>query len=172
VLAGGKLTLDRDLCRTDLHALEAAFQSAERLRDADPASLKAAARSVLEHYPGPLLGSEDQPWIAKPRDALRARFVRCVQKLGEALERDGEAATAIDLYRQGLQADNLAEPLYRGLMRALAATGDQAEALNTFRRCRELLSVVLGLQPSAETQALHRAIVAGRAAGRPAASHS
>jgi DNA-binding SARP family transcriptional activator len=46
-------------------------------------------------------------------------------------------------------------------MRALAATGDQAEALNAFRRCRELLSIVLGIKPSAETDHLYREISAG-----------
>ena len=48
-------------------------------------------------------------------------------------------------------------------MRALAATGDQAEALNAFRRCRELLSIVLGVKPSAETDHLYREIAAGAA---------
>jgi DNA-binding SARP family transcriptional activator len=47
-------------------------------------------------------------------------------------------------------------------MRSLAATGDHAEALNAFRRCRELLSIVLGIKPSAETDRLHREIVAGQ----------
>ena len=70
--------------------------------------------------------------------------------------------TAIDVYRRGLEADNLAESFYRGLMRSLAATGDQAEALNAFRRCRELLSIVLGVKPSAETDRLSREIAAGR----------
>ena len=65
------------------------------------------------------------------------------------------------MYRRGLEADNLGESLYRGLMRAFAARGDQAEALNAFRRCRELLSIVLGVKPSAETERLHREIAAG-----------
>ena len=47
-------------------------------------------------------------------------------------------------------------------MRAFAATGDQAEALNAFRRCRELLSIVLGVKPSPETDHLYREIAAGR----------
>src|SRR4029077_16098205 len=117
---------------------------------------------LLDAYPGPLLGGEESPWIAKPRDALRARFVRALMHLGDPLERGGDWASAIDVYRRGLEADNLAESFYRGLMRALAATGDHAEALNAFRRCRELLSIVLGVKPSAETDHLYREIAAGR----------
>jgi LuxR family transcriptional regulator, maltose regulon positive regulatory protein len=116
---------------------------------------------LLAAYPGPLLGTEEPAWIAKPREALRARVVRTLVRLGEALERQRDWAMAIDVYRRGLEADNLGESLYRGLMRALAARGDQAEALNAFRRCRELLSIVLGVKPSAETERLHREIVAG-----------
>ena len=101
-------------------------------------------------------------WIAKPRDALRARVVRTLMRMGEHLEGAGDFATAIDVYRRGLEADNLAESFYRGLMRALAATGDQAEAINAFRRCRELLSIVLGVKPSAETERLHQEIAARR----------
>ena len=84
-------------------------------------------------------------------------------RLGEQLEAKRDWERAIDLYRRGLEADNLAESFYRGLMRALAATGDQAEALNAFRRCRELLSIVLGIKPSAETDRLYREIAAGAA---------
>lgn len=35
---------------------------------------------------------------------------------------------------------------------------DNTEALRVYRRCRELLSVVLGLQPSPETEAVRRSL--------------
>jgi LuxR family maltose regulon positive regulatory protein len=163
VLAAGKLSLARNLVWTDVWALDAAFDAAERAGTSDvaDASPGRVARRLLDAYPGPLLSTEENPWIAKPRDALRARFVRSLMRLGEQLEQRRDWVTAIDVYRRGLEADNLAESFYRGLMRALAATGDQAEALNAFRRCRELLSIVLGVKPAAETERLHREIVAG-----------
>jgi DNA-binding SARP family transcriptional activator len=165
VLAAGKLSLARSLAWTDVWALDAALAAAQDAAEAgasDVATISRAARRLLDAYPGPLLGAEDPPWIAQPRDALRARFVRTLLRLGEQLERRGDQATAIDVYRRGLEADNLAEPFYRGLMRALATTGAQADAINAFRRCRELLSIVLGVKPSAETEQLHQEIVAGR----------
>ena len=158
-LSSGQMSLTRSLVWTDVWALEAALENA----GAGESGPAAAARRLLDAYPGPLLGGEDNPWVAKPRDALRARFVRALMDLGAALERAGDWTTAIDVYRRGLEADNLAESFYRGLMRALAATGNHAEALGAFRRCRELLSIVLGLKPSAETDSLYRQIVAGHA---------
>jgi DNA-binding SARP family transcriptional activator len=79
--------------------------------------------------------------------------------LGETLEQDNAWAGAAELYRRGLEADNVAEVLYRALMRALIAMGEQAEALNVFRRCRELLSIVLGMSPAPATERLHQQIL-------------
>jgi ATP/maltotriose-dependent transcriptional regulator MalT/DNA-binding SARP family transcriptional activator len=162
-LTGGKLALAPELVWTDVRAFQQALDAAQHAREsqANAAAIARAARELLAAYPGPLLGTEDAPWVAKPRDALRARMLRVVAALGEALESAQDWTSAIDVYRRGLEADNLAEPLYRGLMRALAASGDRAEALVAFRRCRELLSVVLGLTPSAETERLYRDIAAG-----------
>ncbi len=37
--------------------------------------------------------------------------------------------------------------------------GDPAGALTTYRRCRELLSIVLGRKPAAETEAIRASLV-------------
>ncbi len=157
-LAGGKLSLSRALAWTDVWALQAALDAAESTSEDSGAAPTRVARQLLDAYPGPLLGAEENMWIGKPREVLRARFVRTLMRLGEALEREREWVAAIDLYRRGIEADNLAESLYRGLMRSLAATGDQAEAINAYRRCRELLSIVLGVAPAADTERLYREI--------------
>ena len=70
VLAAGKLSLARSLAWTDVWALEAALDAADarRARRAE-ASTARAARRLLDAYPGPLLGTEESSWIAKPRDA-------------------------------------------------------------------------------------------------------
>ena len=55
---------------------------------------------------------------------------------------------------RALEQDNLAEAIYRRLMICQREQGDAAGALTTYRRCRELLSIVLSRRPSAETEAL------------------
>src|SRR5262249_43866215 len=111
-LVSGKLSLARALIWTDVSSFEAALDYATD-ESAPPAQ---RARRLLDAYPGALLGEEESPWTPKPRDALRARFVRTLLELGEQLERQRDFATAIQVYRRGLEADNLAEPFYRGLM--------------------------------------------------------
>ena len=111
-----------------------------------PPRWRAPPARLLDAYPGPLLGAEEHR--GSPSRATRCGRGSCARWRGSASasSRTATFATAIDVYRRGLEADNLAESFYRGLMRALAATGDKAEALNAFRRCRELLSIVLGVQ--------------------------
>ena len=106
-------------------------------------------------YRGHLFGEAEPPfWALALRDRLRARFIRSVDALGQRLESTGQAEAAIALYRAALEQDNLAEELYQRLIGCHLARGEAAQALNTYRRCRELLSIVLGLKPSARTEAL------------------
>ncbi|MBX3465124.1 MAG: hypothetical protein KF830_18290 [Planctomycetes bacterium] len=161
-LSGGKLTLSRTLAWSDVDALEQALDAAA-LRDGDAAALERAAQQLLEAWRGPLLGQEEPTWVLQPRDALRARVLSALGRLGERLERAGAAEAASALYRRALEADNLAESLHRALMRSLAAAGQRAEAIAAYRRCRELLQAVLGIAPSAQTEALYRELT-GRGA--------
>jgi DNA-binding SARP family transcriptional activator len=55
--------------------------------------------------------------------------------------------------------DNLAEELYRRLILCLQVKGERAEALRVYRGCRDMLSVVLGVQPTLETQTLYRELL-------------
>jgi DNA-binding SARP family transcriptional activator len=70
-------------------------------------------------------------------------------------EQDRRWDLAADLYARLLELDNLAEPVYRRLMLCHRELGETAEALRVFRRCRHLLSVVLGTGPSAQTRAVY-----------------
>ena len=51
--------------------------------------------------------------------------------------------------------------LFRRLMLTYRNLGQSAGALEVYRRCRHLLSVVLGVKPSAETEAIYRSLKAG-----------
>jgi DNA-binding SARP family transcriptional activator len=93
------------------------------------------------------------------RDRLQARLARAVLARGQALEAQQDFAAARLLYERALDLDNLAEPVYRRLMVCQRELGDPAGALSTYRRCRELLSIVLGRQPTAETEAVRASLV-------------
>jgi DNA-binding SARP family transcriptional activator len=84
-----------------------------------------------------------------------------VAQHGQALAEAGEAQAAIDCYVRGLEADPLAEDLYRRLMLAYSGLDRRAEALAAYRRCRIALRSVLDVEPAPETKAIFDAIRAG-----------
>jgi DNA-binding SARP family transcriptional activator len=144
VLADGKLSLSRGAVWLDTWAFDNAL-------DADPPRVAEA----LALYRGAFLGLETPaPWALPLRDRLQARFIRSVLAEGHALESAGDFAAARALYERALEQDNLAEALYRRLMVCQREAGDAAAALTTYRRCRELLSIVLGRKPAPETEAI------------------
>jgi ATP/maltotriose-dependent transcriptional regulator MalT/DNA-binding SARP family transcriptional activator len=163
VLAEGKLSLDRRQCWVDVWAFERVAREAEACARAADASIDDAVRfgrALLGAYPGHFLADEDAPWAMALRDRLRSKLARTVLALGGRLQAALAWHDVVALYQRALELDNLAEELYRGLMICHRELGQPASALQTYRRCRELLSVVLGLAPSAETEAVRRTLEA------------
>lgn len=156
VLEQGRLTLDPARCWTDVRALE----QLEASMNGQP---HLEAQALLDLYRGPFLASEDEAsWLLATRERARSRFVRMADRLGETLVGAGEVDAAIDLLRRGIEIEPLEEALYRQLMRVQLSRGRHAEAVATYRRCRQMLSVVLGTAPSGETERLGQSIgVAG-----------
>jgi DNA-binding SARP family transcriptional activator len=141
--------------------IEAQLRAGIGAQHVDDGELENRRVQLLSLYRGHLFGEAETPfWALALRDRLRARFIRSVDALGQRLECTGRAEDAIAMYRAGLEHDNLAEELYQRLIACHLARGEPAQALNTYRRCRELLSIVLSLKPSARTEAL-----VGRIAG-------
>jgi DNA-binding SARP family transcriptional activator len=106
-----------------------------------------------------LAGDSDQPWSVQLRERLRARFVQHLQRRAAQLEKQGAWANAATLYARGIETEDLAEELYQGLMRCHRELGRPAEGLAVYRRLRQILSVVLGIAPTAQSDALYRSLV-------------
>ena len=166
VLAEGKLSLDRRQCWLDVWAFQRIARNADAAAlagDAPAADLVRLGRALLDAYPGHFLASEeDARWAIELRDRLHAKLARAVLGLGERLQAAERWGEALALYERALEIDNLAEALYRGLMICQRELGQPTAALQTYRRCGELLSVVLGVSPSAETEAVRRSLGAAR----------
>jgi adenylate cyclase len=161
----GKLSLDRAKCWVDVWAFEelAARCESEASEAAQLTAeqLSALAKELLRLYAGHFLEKESQEaWAITARDKLKAKFVRSVTLLGARLEQSKQWDQAISLYSHALELDNLSEPLYRRLMICHREQGEPAEALNVYRRCRDMLSIVLGMKPSAETESVRHTLAA------------
>lgn len=157
LLRDGGLTLEPGTCWVDVHALDALFERSESLLRAEHSEddLDELARRLLALYAGPFLaGDESYPPIIAARERVRARFLRQISAIASRHEVQGRWARAVELYQRIVEQDVLAEEIYRRLIRCQAQLGHRAEAFETYRRCRDNLSIILGIQPSHETEAL------------------
>ena len=154
----GTLSLDPSKCWIDTMALDDVVTRVERAAHASVNPGEAIVpfmKELLQLYAGHFLVSETQEaWAVAARDKFRAKFIRAVAVVGGSLEARQEWEQAVALFSRALELDNLAEALYRRLMVCYRELGEPAEALNVYRRCREMLSIVLGVKPSLETEAI------------------
>ena len=160
LLRGGAVSLNAGTCWTDLAALDACFAEVDSLRpDAGFELVSALAERALALCQGEFLASEDElPDVLAARARTQARFARQMLALGTRLEGQGQAETAARLYERVAEQQPLAEEVHRRLIVCLLALGRRAEAYEVYRRCRQQLSVVLGIRPAPETEALVAAL--------------
>lgn len=152
----GELALNEARVWTDVGALGELCGRVDALGAVDPVAtaVKRLAELLLDLYRGPLLPGDDEAWLHAPREAWRRRFLAAVDRLGGLLETAAEWTEAQHLYTRALEAEPLAEASYRGLMRCAHARHDPAAAFSAYRKCRDILSIVLARPPSPQTEAL------------------
>jgi DNA-binding SARP family transcriptional activator len=164
----GRVGLDPCRCWVDTWAFERLLARADAARTQGPADGKALAESLqyteqaLALYHGPFLAGEPvHVWVVSLRERLHARLLRHLVEIGRHWEQAGRWAEAAAGYERALEVDGCAEEFYRRLMAAYHRLGRPAEALAVYQRCRRTLAGLLGVEPSPETEALHRALRAG-----------
>jgi len=165
-MEGGKVSLNRDQLWVDVWEFEEELQ---RPHGPEAHDIERIGRLRLL-YQGHFLQHEtEKPWVLKARQELRDRLLRAIRDAARKCEHARRWEDAANLYRSGIELDSLNEGLYRGLMLCHQELGDHSEALQAYRRCRELLTRFLGIPPNAKTQALYHS-VRERAAYTPVGS--
>ncbi|HUE86779.1 MAG TPA: BTAD domain-containing putative transcriptional regulator [Vicinamibacterales bacterium] len=102
----------------------------------------------------PFLADEEAPWIAAPRERLRAMLSRGLQILTTVSLENGESELAVQHANDLVALDPFRETSYQQLMRLHARMGNRGEALRVFSRLRELLRDELGTSPSPQSEAI------------------
>ncbi|MEU2787959.1 BTAD domain-containing putative transcriptional regulator [Streptomyces sp. NPDC007100] len=147
-----------------------AAEGTAALRDGDPATAAGLLDEALALWHGPALadlpGRDGDPLAVRAErrhgEARRARLAAEVAA--------GRAADALAELAALATAEPLDEPLQALRIRALAAAGRQAEALQAYEEVRAGLADQLGTDPGAELRALHADLLAGAPAPEPRAA--
>jgi DNA-binding SARP family transcriptional activator len=156
----GRLSLDHRLAWVDIWVMEKTFRrewesNGERL---ESASLR-LAEEALALYNGPFLPGDDRPWTESCREKAKSRFLVFVRGLARHFENGGQWQQAAEVYLHGLETEDLAEELYRRLMRCYQQSGCRGEAIRAYERCRNVLNATAGIKPALATEALYRQIM-------------
>jgi LuxR family transcriptional regulator, maltose regulon positive regulatory protein len=151
----GKLQINPTLCWVDAWAFEQACRELELGGSAGACEPVQALRL----YGGEAFAAETlQAWMLAARDRWRSKFLRVVRIVGAAQESNAGWQQAIETYEAGIRADPLCEEFYQAVMLGLLKQGKTAEAYSAYRRCRDALSITLGVNPSVQTEALRKQI--------------
>jgi LuxR family maltose regulon positive regulatory protein len=154
VVSQGRLRLNDRVVWVDAFVLAALGEA-----DCTDEAMGDRVRRLLLLYRGPFFTDEMGPWMFAARERLRSKFLRCVGELADILHASHSYSAQADLYQRVLEIEPLAEYVYRGLMQCLIAQGRDAEALQVYQRCEEVLARLLQAQPSAPTRELYASIV-------------
>jgi len=161
----GEISLVPDYCWVDVWEFERMLAMTRRIlsRDftgKDAGRFELLSSRLLDLYQGHFLTGEDATsWSVSQRERLRSKFITHLLDAGRYWESCELWDRAIACYQRGLEVDDLIEDLYRRLMVCHLETHNIGEGLSVYERCRNVLSVVLGLQPEPETEVLHHALM-------------
>lgn len=153
--------LDIPRASVDAWRFDDLFRNSRALAAADPCAALSLCEQGLSLWQGPAFGEFANTFARHAAVALeeaRAAASELRVELLLKLQRFADACTGAEAL---VAAHPLRETAWRLLLRTLAASGRQAEALEAFQSLRGHLSDRLGVEPSSQTAAVHQQILQG-----------
>ena len=157
IVKEGKVSLDPRRVTSDARAFVEAAGDAEAVGDGRhrAGDVGEIGDRLLQTFSEmPLEHEESTAWREAVRERYRAAFVRAVRALVAYWHRAGDAPRSAVLIEAAIAREPLAESLYRMLIQIHLDAGNATEAMRVYRQCRQMLSVLIGAQPSPETERL------------------
>ena len=160
-LKEGKVSLDGRYCWVDVWSFERLLGQSQRLLVSDTTgrqvfSVERLTENLMGLYQDHFLAKDElTSWSVSMHERLRSKFIHHLLEVGRYLEKHGYWEQALHCYRKGIDVDDLVEVFYQRQMVCCLATYRLSEGLSVYRRCCQVLSIALGLQPEPETESLH-----------------
>ncbi|WP_460523203.1 AfsR/SARP family transcriptional regulator [Flindersiella endophytica] len=152
--------LDIDPERVDLHRFARLVEHGRdpQRTDADRAD---ALTEALGLWRGPPLAGIQGGWVTQVRSSCHRLRLDAAMQWAQVKLRLGRPTAVVAMLPDLIVEYPLVEPLEDLLMRALHATGRDAEAIDRYTAIRQRLADELGTDPGFELRALHQAILRG-----------
>jgi DNA-binding SARP family transcriptional activator len=168
LLKDGKVSLNSRYCWVDVWSFERLLGKMQRIRNSDSTGREAykldeLMQRILTLYQDHFLAKEEvTSWSVSMRERLRSKFIYSLLDMGRYWETHGFWDKAIQCYQKGLEVDDLIEVFYQRLMLCALQARRISEGMAAYRRCRQILSIVLGLQPEPETESIYLSLKQAR----------
>lgn len=130
------------------------------LRAGDIGRAWSAATVVTAIARRPFLPGSEGAWVDRQRSELHGMLVRALDCLTEVWLARDDPVLAVRLAEELVGLEPFRDSGHRRLMTAYVRSGNRAEALRAYERCRQLLAKEFGVEPAAETTALRMALLA------------
>jgi DNA-binding SARP family transcriptional activator/tetratricopeptide (TPR) repeat protein len=148
------------------------LDAVERAREQDGRAALAQYASALDGWSGePLSEDAYADWAVEYRARLTRTRQLALEEAAQLALDIGETMQAVEFASVAASAEPLREIAVLAYVRALAASGDPASALQRYDDYRRALADELGVDPSEDAQALHAQLLRGRPP-RPAAQEA
>lgn len=168
LLKDGKVSLNSRYCWVDVWSFERLLGKMQRIRSSDTTGREAykldeLMQRILTLYQDHFLAKEEvTSWSVSMRERLRSKFIYSLLDMGRYWETHGFWDKAIQCYQKGLEVDDLIEVFYQRFMLCALHAQRISEGMAAYRRCRQILSIVLGLQPEPETESIYLSLKEAR----------
>lgn len=159
--SGSGYTLQLDPGQLDIRAVELLAARARSSRDQQEpvAAVTAFDEALARWHPGCALSGLPGPFAAEHRTWASDLRLRLLLERAELLLKLEQPATVADQLRIHIPDNPYHEQLRALLMTALRRSGRTADALAQYHDLRKLLADDLGIDPSAELQALYSSLL-------------
>lgn len=152
--------LDLNAVAVDSVVFEASATTAGGRTSPEPADLTEELDAILTRWRGePYTTAGSTPAIDRARRRLHAVRAALLTRRAGLLLSAGQYDRALDEAQALITRDPLDEHAWALKIRALASSGQRAEAFTAYRDIRELLATELGVEPGDEVRAAHRTVL-------------
>ncbi len=117
-------------------------------------------RAAINLRVGPYLQDVDATWVWPKRERLDQTCVDALEQLAEAQRKAGDPQAALQACQEALEIGPCREDVHRLAMQLHAEQGDRLAIIWQYQACRDALRSELEVDPSEETDALYRQLVA------------
>jgi LuxR family transcriptional regulator, maltose regulon positive regulatory protein len=174
----GIVSLDLRYCWVDAVAFERTVALIDQathkeIKDGDCKYERAIAlaEKAVGLYRGHFLPNDTgQFWTISYRERLRSKFSRLITKTGVWLEKLQDWEKALELYQEGLDADDLSEEFYQRAMVCHRELGQCTKAIDLYKRCKNVLFSNMGIEPSTGTKQIYETLIVRQAKAKPSNS--